>query len=218
VFLGHFGVAFAGKRFARKPSLALLFAAAQLPDILWPFFLALGLERVAIAPGDTVVTPLRFESYPFSHSLVMMGVWAVALGVSYTLIRGDRRGGVVLGILVVSHWFLDALVHRPDMPLRPGSSPVLGLGLWRSYPATLLAEGLVFGSGLGLYLMATVARDRVGRFGLVGLVLLLLGFYAGAVFGPPPPGISPLVFASILGILILLSLAAWIGRHRDSIP
>lgn len=215
MFIGHFGVAFAGKRFASKPSLGWLFVAAQLPDILWPLFLAVGLERVAIAPGDTAVTPLRFESYPFSHSLAMMGFWAVALAGCYVLIRGDRRGGVVLGILVVSHWFLDVLVHRPDMPLWPGPSPLFGIGLWQSYPATLLVEALVFGSGMGLYLETTVGRDGVGRWGLFGLVLLILVFYAGALLGPPPPGLSTLVFVSILGVILLVSLAAWVSRHRD---
>src|ERR1700758_2490694 len=113
MFIGHFAVAFAAKRAAPRASLAATFAAAQLADILWPVFLLLGWERVAIQPSADPFLNLAFTSYPWSHSLVMDAVWGLAFGlVAYALLR-DRRAAVVLGLLVVSHWVLDVAVHVP---------------------------------------------------------------------------------------------------------
>jgi membrane-bound metal-dependent hydrolase YbcI (DUF457 family) len=214
MFLGHFGVAFAAKRVAPGASLGTLFAAAQLPDLLWPVFLAAGWERVVIAPGDTAVTPLRFESYPFSHSLIAMALWGAALGGAYVATRSDRRGALVLAALVLSHWFLDWAVHRPDMPLWPGDSPRFGLGIWGSRGLTLAAEGLVFTLGLSLYARGTRPRDRSGRWGLLLLGAILVLFYAGAFLGPPPPSVPAVVVAGLLGGVLLIVLAAWVDRHR----
>jgi hypothetical protein len=207
MFVGHFGVAFAGKKIAPRVGLGTLFAAAQLPDLLWPVFLALGWERVAIAPGDTAVTPLRFESYPYSHSLVAMILWGLAFASIYWVSRRDRRGALVLLGLVLSHWLLDWASHRPDMPLWPGS-PRFGAGLWNSRALTLVVESLLFSVGVVLY-----ARSR-GGFSLRLLVLagLLVLFYASAFFGPPPPSVRALIAVGILGAVILLPLAAWVDR------
>jgi hypothetical protein len=218
MFLGHFGVAFAAKKVAPNPSLGTLFAAAQLPDLLWPVFLAAGVERVVIVPGVTAVTPLRFESYPFSHSLVTMALWGTAFGMAYFLRKRDVRASVVLAALVVSHWFLDLAVHRPDMPLWPGESPLFGLGLWDSRGLTLVAEGLVFGLGVLLYTRATQPRDAIGRWGLLGLVLILILFYGGAFFGPPPPSVPGLVALTILGFVLLFAAGFWVDGHRQGSP
>src|SRR5579863_7148717 len=111
MFLGHFGLAFAAKKVAPRPSLGTTIAAAQLPDILWPLFLATGLEQVAIDPGATPVTPFRFVSYPFSHSLLAMTVWGILFGCIFFSKTGDRRGAFTLFGLVVSHFVLDVIAH-----------------------------------------------------------------------------------------------------------
>src|SRR5512145_681024 len=117
MFLGHFALGFGAKVVARRVSLGALFLAAQFIDLLWPIFLLLGIERVRIEPGATVVTPLVFEHYPYSHSLLAVLGWAVLLGVLYLVLKRDRLGAVVMGALVLSHWLLDLMVHRPDLPL-----------------------------------------------------------------------------------------------------
>src|SRR4051794_33074655 len=127
-------------RAERRLPLGTAFMAAQLPDMLWPYFLMAGVEHVTIAPGDTAVTPLRFDHYPWSHSLLMVAVWGVLASAIYALAGRPRRAAALLLPLAVSHWLLDAWSHRPDMPLVPWSGPLIGLGLWDSRPLTLAVE------------------------------------------------------------------------------
>lgn len=133
MFIGHFALGFAAKRAAPRISLGILFAAAQFADLLWPVLLVFGIEQVRIAPGNTAFTPLDFVNYPVSHSLLMLLIWGLLFGMLY-------KTPVLVG-LVVSHWILDFVTHRPDMPLYPGG-PKLGLGLWNSVPATVAVEVL----------------------------------------------------------------------------
>jgi FtsH-binding integral membrane protein len=215
MFLGHFGVAFSAKKIAPSVSLGTLFLAAQFVDLLWPAFLLLGIERVAIVPDITSVTPLDFEHYPYSHSLLMVFVWAVAFALVYHITRRSHRGAIVVGIVVVSHWFLDLLVHRPDLPLYPGSSPLMGIGLWDSLAATLALEIAIFGGGLWLYLRTTRARDAIGHWALWGLVAFLLVIYSANAFGPPPPSVGAIAWAGN-AMWLLIVWGYWIDRHRSA--
>ena len=122
VFIGHLGLAFAAKKVAPRPSLGTLALAAQLVDGVWPVFLLLGWEKVEIVPGITAVTPLLFASYPYTHSLAAGAVWALLLAGGYYLLRHDGVGAGWIAALVVSHWILDFISHRPDMPLWPRRS------------------------------------------------------------------------------------------------
>src|SRR5512146_2731302 len=151
MFIGHSAVAFAAKRAAPRVSLGVLVGAASLLDLLWPVFLLLGWETVRIEPGNTAVAPLAFVRYPFSHSLVAAAGWSALVGLAYWGATRYRSGAVVVGLVALSHWYLDAIVHRPDLPLYPGSTLEVGLGLWNSVPATLLLEGLMFAGGVWLY-------------------------------------------------------------------
>ena len=215
MFVGHFGLAFAAKKLEPRVSLATTFAAAQLADVVWPVFVLAGIERVAIAPGDTAVTPLRFESYPYTHSLVAAVVWALAFGGSHYAVRRRPRAALVLGLLVVSHWLLDVASHRPDMPVSPWGPLRLGLGLWYSVSATVVVEGVIFLAGVALCVSATRGRDRTGRYGFAALVTLLAVLYAGNLLGPPPPSPAAVAWAGLLGAAILVAWAAWVDRHRE---
>jgi membrane-bound metal-dependent hydrolase YbcI (DUF457 family) len=148
MFLGHFSVAFASKRVAPRPSLGWLFAACQIPDLLWPILLLAGMERVRVDPGNTAFTPLAFDYYPWSHSLLMDVVWGAALGALYFVLRRDTRGAIVIAALVVSHWVLDWITHRPDLPLLPDNATLVGLGLWNSVAATILIETAMYVAAL----------------------------------------------------------------------
>lgn len=214
MFIGHFAAGFAAKRIAPRGSLPAYFAAAQLPDLLWPVLVAVGVERVTIAPGDTAFTPLRFDSYPISHSLALDVLWGALFALGLWWATRSRSAAAVSAALVVSHWLLDFASHRADMPLVPGGSRY-GLGLWNSVPGTLAVESALFAMGVALYAQATKPRDRVGRYGLIGLVLLLVTAYLGAAFGPPPPSVSAVVVTGIAGSLALLLLSAWTDRHRQ---
>jgi hypothetical protein len=213
LFIGHFGLAFGAKRAARRVSLGTLFIAAQFIDLLWPSLLLLGLERVRIAPGITTVTPLDFEYYPISHSLAAVLGWAALVGGAYFLLRRQGRAALVVAALVVSHWLLDLLVHRPDLPLVPGTSRLVGLGAWSSLPLTLAIEVPIFLSGVWLYARTTVAKNGRGRWGLWGLVAFLLVIYAGNLLGDPPPSVAAIAWLGQLQWLLVL-WAYWLDRHR----
>ncbi len=215
MFLGHFGIALAAKKAAPKASLGTLVLAAQLADLLWPIFLLLGWERVSIEPGNTRVTPFNFVSYPYSHSLAAQLLWGLALGGLYYAFRKDVRTGSIVAMCVPTHWVLDYITHRLDMPLYPGSARY-GLGLWNSLPLTLAAELALFGVGIALYLSSTRTKDRVGRYALWSLLAFLLVAYCGALFGPPPPSVHILA-VSALAIWFTIPWAAWADRHRQPI-
>jgi hypothetical protein len=215
MFIGHFGAGFAGKAVAPRTSLGTLFLAAQLSDLLWPTFLLLGLERVAIRPGVTRVVPLDFVSYPWSHSLLLAGGWGLLFAVLYRLVRGYLRGAVVVGLLVVSHWLLDLVVHRPDLPLAPWMGVRVGLGLWSSLPATLAAELLVFGAGFAIYLLRTRTDDRFGIIAPWALAGFLLLVYAANLLGPPPPSVEAIAWTGQAQWL-LVAAGYWIERHRSA--
>jgi hypothetical protein len=213
MFIGHFGVGFGAKAVTWKVSLGTLFIAAQFIDLLWPTLLLLGVENVHIVPGATKVTPLLFEHYPVSHSLLAVLVWAVALGTVHYFMKHDRRTSLVLGLLVLSHWLLDLIVHQPDLPLYPGSPEKLGLGLWSSLQATLAIEVSLFAFGVWLYARCTTPTDIFGKWGLWTLVALLSAIYAGNLFGPPPPSVVAIAWAGQLQWLMVI-WGYWLDRHR----
>lgn len=213
MFIGHFGAGFGAKSVAPKASLGWLLLAAQFIDLIWPLLLLLGIEHVRIQPGATAVTPLVFEDYPVSHSLLAVVGWGIALGLVYLALNKDRRTAILLGLLVVSHWCLDAVVHAPDLPLYPGSRQLVGLGLWSSLPATLAVEMPLFLLGTWLYVRATRPLDKIGRWGFWSLAASLLLIYAGNVFGAPPPSTTAIGWVGQLQWLLVI-WGYWVDRHR----
>ena len=212
MFVGHIGVGLASKAVAPRTSLGWLVAAPLLLDLLWPIFLLLGWERVRIEPGVTVVTPLDFVSYPISHSLLGACGWAAAFGALYWLLRRDRKAAWVLAAGVVSHWVLDWLTHRPDLPLYPGGERY-GLGAWDSLPLTLVLEGLFFGAGIILYARTTRPVTAAGRWAWLGYLAFLGFVYAANVFGPPPEQVEQIATAG-LALWLLPLWAWWFDRGR----
>ncbi len=210
MILGHFGLALAAKRFAPRTSLGTTVLAAQLVDTLWPVALLLGVERVRLQPGLLAASPLDFVHYPWTHSLLMGIVWGLLLGTLHFAIRRDGRAALVVGALVPSHFLLDVLVHRPDLPLWPGG-PLVGLGGWRSVPLTLALEALFFGVGVLVYTQSTTPRR--GR--LLGFVAFLVVFYLAAIFGPPPPSEQMVAWGALVLWLVPL-YAAWVDRARPT--
>jgi len=215
MFIGHFAVGLAAKRLAPRASLPVLLAAPQVLDILWPIFIASGVERVRIVKGATAASPLVLEYMPYSHSLVAAALWSAVFGATYLLLTRDRRAAGVLAVCVMSHWILDWIAHAPDMPVLSGDGPRYGLGLWTSIPATLVVEGGMFALGAWLYASATRARDRIGAIAYWALIGVLAASYVGAIFGPPPPSVHALIIVSF-GALVVLPWAWWIDRHRET--
>jgi hypothetical protein len=212
VFLGHFALGFAVKRATPRVNLATLFAAAQLPDLIWPVLVALGIERVDIAPGNTAFTPLAFVSYPWSHSLLLVVVWGAAFVTGHFLRSRNGVAAIVLVLLAVSHWLLDFVSHRPDLPLYPGSA-LYGLGLWNSIRWTLVVEGGLFVLGTWLYAQATRPRDGRGQYAFISLVGVLMLSYVANIMSAPP-SVTAIWSGAIVGFLLLGAWAAWADRNR----
>ena len=214
MFIGHFGVGFAAKKFIKKPSLGTLFFASQFIDLLWPLFLILGIENVSIDPGNTVVTPLNFIYYPFSHSLIGAFVWALLFGAVYYFIKKDLKTSIWLGILVLSHWILDFITHRPDLPLFIGSnSPLVGLGLWNSFAGTIIIESAIFVVGVYFFITVTKAKNKIGIYSLWSLIIFFIIIYIANLFGPPPESVTAIKYVS-LAQWLLIGWAYWIDKNR----
>jgi hypothetical protein len=214
MFVGHFAVAFGAKRALPSVSLGVLFLSCQLADLIWPTLLLLGLEIVEIDPGNTAFTPLNFVSYPYSHSLVGVALWSGLAGV-VCAIAGQRRWAAAAAVTAVgiSHWILDLITHRPDLPLTFSGSTRVGWGLWNSVPATIAVEVPMFLAGAFIYRRTTRARDRAGAIGLGALVVFLLLVYAVNVVSPPPPGPMAVAIAA-QSMWLLVAWGFWVDRHR----
>ncbi|MBK9066350.1 MAG: hypothetical protein IPL76_05610 [Gemmatimonadetes bacterium] len=213
MFVGHLALGFAAKRTCPTTPLPWFIAAVTALDLVWPLFLLAGVEQVQIRPGATAFNPLVFESYPWSHSLVMAVAWGVVLA-GLARWRGvDGRALGVLVLLVGSHWVLDVITHVPDLPLWPGPSPRLGLSLWNSLAGTYLVEGLLWVAGLVIYLRCTVTHSRAGRAAFWSFVLLCTGMWAAGPFGPPPPSVTGLAVFALVG-WIVVPWAWWIESTR----
>ena len=213
MFVGHFAVAFAAKRIAPEVSLGTLFLAAQLADLVWPTLVLLGVEVVAIRPGVTAMTPLDFIHYPYSHSLLALAGWSALLGTAWLLRRRAVAPALVIVAVALSHWLLDVISHRPDMPLTLGGPTRLGFGLWQSIPATILVELLMLAFGVALYARATPTANRLGRNGLRALVAFLVLVYLASAFGPPPPSVAAVAWTA-QSIWLLVAWAYWVDHNR----
>jgi membrane-bound metal-dependent hydrolase YbcI (DUF457 family) len=215
MFLGHYGLAFAAKRAAPRTSLGALTFAAEFLDELWPVLLLIGVEHVQIVPGLMAMSPLDFTDYPISHSLVMAIVWAAAIGGLYLLLTRYGQGAWIMGLLVVSHWFLDLPMHRGDLPLYPGSGTRVGWGLWNSMLATYVIEIGLYAIGLAIYARTTRARDRIGSWGLWIYAVALFGIFVSSN-GAPPPSEKALAWTT-MGLWLFVPIAWWIDRHRYAV-
>jgi hypothetical protein len=214
VFVGHLSVAFAAKKVSHATSLVWFVVAANFIDLLWPLFLLLGIERVSVVPGISAFTPLRFDAYPWSHSLLMVVVWGVALG-AFARWRGvSPTGARLVGALVVSHWVLDFVTHVPDLTLWPGATTGYGLALWNSIPASFAVETTMWVAGLGIFLSLRRPRGVQGQVALWSFVLVSTLLWASGPFSPPPPTPEAIAWFGLFG-WIIVPWAWWIERTSE---
>jgi len=214
MFLGHYAVGFASKKFAPRTSLGALIAAPILLDLLWPIFLLMGLESVSVEAAGNPFLRLHFDSYPLSHGLVAVIGWATLFASIYFGLVRYLTGAIVIWIGVVSHWLLDYIVHRPDLPLSVSSNRLLGLGLWNYRWQTIAVELLLLILGVWIYVRETRAKDKIGGYGFAAFIGLLLVAYAGAAFGPPPSSVKKLAVVTLFTWL-LIPCAWWFDNHRE---
>lgn len=214
MFIGHYGVAYAIKRWRPSISLFVLFLAVQVLDIAWSVFVMLGIEKVRIVPGITRTNPLDLYYMPYTHSLVGALAWSLGCAAGYALVaRRAIVSGALVGLAVFSHWVLDLVVHRPDLALYDDTAKV-GLGLW-NYPwiAFSLEIALVV-LGLALYLQGRRGRDRIGRYGPWVFVVLLIGVQATVFFGGAVGSPTQAAVVALASYLAFATIAHWLDRHE----
>ena len=215
MFVGHFALGFALKRAAPTTNLGWLIASVEFLDLVWPVLVLAGIERVEVEPGNTVFTPLNFVSYPYSHSLAGAIVLSLIFGGVYYAISQYKQGALIVAAGVLSHWFLDLIVHRPDLQLYPGSSERFGFGMWNSFAATIIVESAMFIIGVWLYASFTRAKDNIGRYALWSFVVFLAVVHLANAFGPPPPSSTAVAIVALLMWLFPL-WTGWADAHRTN--
>lgn len=226
MFIGHFGIAFALKRYSQKTSLGVLFVAVQLADIMFFFLVALGIEHFRIVPGFTAASPFDLYDYPISHSLLGAVVWSI---ITYLVVRFiplksledttyRKRAALVLSIAVFSHFVLDFIVHTPDLLLIPGLDIKVGLGLWNSLIGSIVVELAILLVGCVIYLRTIPAGTGfVGKYGMYVFMIVLAVVSVGTPF---------IAFSNVLTVVVASELlytgftlaAWWLDGKRQTIP
>ena len=214
MLVGHFAVALAVKRLQPAVSSGTLVLASMTPDLLWCILMIAGIERVEFKPGVGAANYFAASDIAISHSLVMDGLWAGLLAAAYFWKRRNPRGAWLIFGAVLSHWLLDCISHRPDMPLVPGVRRYFGLGLWASIPAAVTLEGGFWLFAAILYARATQAMKPSGVYAYwIVAAILTLAWYNNLA-GPPPrdPRTAPVV--SLVFFSLTVAWAYWLNRVR----
>jgi hypothetical protein len=215
MFIGHYGVSLAAKRWAPKLSLGWLFLAVQALDVLFGGFVLAGVEKLAIVPGFTAYNPYDLIYMPYSHSLLGALVWSVLVAVVARSLLGRAAGpaALVLGACVFSHWLLDLPMHTPDLPLAGNDSAKVGLGLWRHRNLSLAAELVALWVGVFIWWRATggATRARIRTILFLGVLTALL---LATPFMPAPQGPAAFAITALAGYLVLAAYAAWVDHGR----
>lgn len=211
MFIGHFAPAFAAAAVSpQAPRLGTMFIAAQLVD--WGFFVfaMLGIEKMRVDPDATVMVPLDLYHMPYTHSLAGAAAWAIAFALVVIVWQRNTLGGLLAGLVVLSHWVLDWLTHAPDLTIA-GGPETYGLGLW-NYP--MIAMPLELGLTIGAFIFY-VRRTRGPIGPPVILIGVLLAFQALNWFGPEPERASTILYAqALLAFGIATGFAVWVGENR----
>jgi len=213
MFIGHFAPAFLAASRPKAAGLGTLFIAAQLVDIGFAALLIPGIEAMRIVPGITAMNPMDLYRMPYTHSLLGAAIWAVAFGLLVQIATKRRAAAVGAALVVVSHWFIDLLVHIPDLTLY-GAPPKLGFGIWNHPLIAMPLEIVLIGGALLFYARRTEAAGGNRRLWTLAALLALV--QAIDWFGPKEPVYSLAIPATMLFAYALLAgVAAWTGANRS---
>jgi hypothetical protein len=220
MFIGHYAVSFALKKVDDNISLGVLFLAVQFVDILFFPFVLMGIEHFDIIENYTESTHFHLTFMPYTHSFFAALFWASAVYFFIKLIPRkatlvQKKVATVMAIAVLSHWFLDLIVHTPDLPLLSDHSIKFGFGLWNNAIATYLLEAALLMAGIGVYLKSTKATSLVGKYGVIVFGVLMLVINANNIFGPPFGNDTVTMSASALAMyFVFAGVAFWLDGKR----
>lgn len=210
MFVGHYSTAFAAKAVAPRTPLWVLLLAAQFVDVLWDVFVLLGIEHVRLDPA-LPSNPLDLYHVPYTHSLVATVAWSVVgFAIASRGLGLGRREALAAALVVSSHWFLDLLVHRPDLPLFAGPTK-LGLGLWNYPLPAYLFEVVCVAATMGWCARALRLTEAANRRWFAFAVLLLM-LQTATSFGPLPTSVSAVVLSALAVYLLVPALGRVVER------
>jgi hypothetical protein len=217
MFIGHYAPAFVAATSPKSPRLGALFVAAQLVDIAFFSFLILGVEKMRMLPGATVMNGMDLYDMPWTHSLAGAIGWGILFTIAVKLLRGSWTAGAIGGGVVVSHWLIDLLVHRPDLTLA-GSPPKFGLGLW-NHPWIEMPLEIAFAfGGLWFFVSRTRAIGTMGKWSPWALAVGMAVLQAVNWTTPQPTEAGPAPASTgwlgLFAYALLAVLAWWVARTR----
>eukprot|EP00698_Gefionella_okellyi_P003849 TRINITY_DN13571_c0_g1_i1.p1 TRINITY_DN13571_c0_g1~~TRINITY_DN13571_c0_g1_i1.p1 ORF type:complete len:236 (+),score=38.46 TRINITY_DN13571_c0_g1_i1:1-708(+) len=216
MFIGHFGFALIATYISPEVSFGWLWAAALLPDLVLPFTKLLGLDGTGILVNSHLFMPLDLYSIGWSHSFVTSVAQAIALALVFRIATGRKRSSSVIAWLVMSHWIGDAITHRPDLPLYPGATLKLGLGLWDYKAAAILTEVALLLAGLRSLLSAHKIRTKGGMVALIAHMTVLGVLFLVSVLLPPPQrDIEWFDMFQAVGMWLAVPWAQYIGSQCE---
>lgn len=222
MFIGHYAAGFALKSVEKKASLGMLFIAVQFVDYLFFVLAPFGIEKFRLVENYTAISHIELVFYPYSHGLLASVLWAVLI---YGLWRtvpflkdvGKSKVALVMALAVLSHWFVDLLVHTPDLPLLGDDSVKVGFGLWNNFAVAYALEVLLVVGSVILYLRSTTAHGAMGKYAMIIFAGVLVGFYTMTVTVPFDPNttVNQASVVTIVTFSVLTAVAFWLDRYRS---
>lgn len=217
MFIGHMAPAFAARAITSEaPKLGTLFIAAQLVDIAFFLFVLGGIENLRVVPGITAMNSLDLYHMPYTHSLAGTAAWAFGFAILVAMFLRNAVAATWAALVVLSHWVLDWVSHRPDMTIIPSSAKI-GLGLWDYPVAAIMVELTIFGLAFWWWL----SRTKGPSLPPVILAAVMLAMQAYNWFGPEPEGAdSAFLILGLFAFAVMIGLAYWVGStrwHRDEV-
>jgi hypothetical protein len=212
MFVGHYGVSFVAKNVEPAIPLWLLFVAVQWLDVMWAPLVLLGVEKVRIVPGITASNPLDLYYMPYTHSLVAAVAWSAAAFAAHRIVvrEAGAIAALVVAAAVFSHWVLDFIVHRPDLPLYDNAAKV-GLGIWNFAALAFVMEAVLFFGGMYLY-VRTESRRRTA---IIAFGVFMLALHALVFFGAPPPSDRAAAITALVAYVVFALVIRFLEPPLD---
>lgn len=214
MFVGHYAPAMLGAS-GGKVKLWQAFIAVQVLDFAWAGLNLMGVEKTRIVDGFAGNNHLDLYYMPFTHSLGASILWAIVAAGLFSLVfrKAPKAGAVIFGLLVFSHWAMDLLVHKPDLPIWFGMQK-LGFGLWENVALANVLELGFFLAATVYYLSRTVAKNTIGKYYPVVFLALMFAIHAVGQTMPTPASMTEVAISALVSYILMVLLAGGLDKTR----